>query len=66
MIEFTYMDKCSLVRDSGLEMVLIKMKGQYLNTESGLLLKYPVTNLVLHTSPQNTDACVVYILYGNH
>lgn len=44
VIETRCMDRC------GLETVLIKMKGEYLNKDSGLLLNCPITNLILCTS----------------
>lgn len=44
VIETRYMDTC------GLETALIKMKGEYLNKDSGLLLNYPITSLILCTS----------------
>lgn len=44
VIETRCMDRC------GLETVMIKMKGEYLNKDSGLLLNCPITNLILCTS----------------
>lgn len=64
VIESTYVDRCNLLRNSDWEMDLTKI-GKNLNTESGFLLNYTVTNLILHTSPQHADAYVVYILYNN-
>lgn len=44
VIETRCMDRC------GLETVLIKMRGEYLNKDSGLLRNCPITNLILCTS----------------